>query len=151
MLNGFTRPRVEGTFSGEQMRAWDTLWGHGTATVVIENSYANISESVITDGASEIRADGLFSLGYPRRDNGEEVNARIFITRRQLADLRHAFVLDEYPVTVWRRANTTCTASRDAVRVRAADHRQRHGIRRDVRHGVRRASLRGYGRAARRP
>ena len=99
MLNSFTRPRVEGTFSGEQMRAWDTLWGRGTATVVIENSYANISESVITDGASEIRADGLFSLGYPRRDNGEEVNARIFITRRQLADLRHAFVLDEYPVT----------------------------------------------------
>ena len=66
--------------SGERMRAWDTLWGHGTAKIVIEDSYVNISESVITDGASEIRADGMFSLGYPRRDNGEEINARIFIS-----------------------------------------------------------------------
>ena len=98
MLNSFTRPRVEGTFSGERMRAWDTLWGRGTAKIVIENSYVNISESVITDGGSEIRADGMFSLGYPRRDNGEEINARIFINRRHLADLRHAFELDEYPV-----------------------------------------------------
>lgn len=98
MLLSFTRPRIEGTFSGQNMRAWDTVWGRGTAKVVIENSYANISDSVVSDGASEIKADGLFSLGYPRRDNGEEVNARVSITRRRLADLRHAFELDDYPV-----------------------------------------------------
>jgi hypothetical protein len=98
MLLGFTRPRIEGTFSGERMRAWDTVWGRGTAKVVIENSYVTVSESVITDGASEIRTDGKFSLGYPRRDNGEEINARVRITRRPLADLRHAFELDDYPV-----------------------------------------------------
>src|SRR5206468_11120588 len=97
MLLGFTRPRVEGTFSGENMRAWDTVWGRGTAKLVIENSYVTITESLITDGTSEIKADGLFSLGYPRRDNGEEINARVFITRRRLADLRHAFELDAYP------------------------------------------------------
>jgi len=98
MLLAFTKPRVEGTFTGEHMRAWDTEWGTGSARVVIENSYAIISESVITDGASEIKADGTFSLGYPRKDNGDEINARIFITRRRLADLRHAFELDVYPV-----------------------------------------------------
>jgi translocation-and-assembly-module (TAM) inner membrane subunit TamB-like protein len=98
MLLGFTKPRIEGTFSGERMRAWDTVWGRGTAKVVIENSYVTVSESVITDGASEIRTDGKFSLGYPRRDNGEEINARVRITRRRLADLRHAFELDDYPV-----------------------------------------------------
>ena len=98
MLLAFTKPRIEGTFTGEHMRAWDTAWGRGTAKVVIENSYAIISESVITDGTSEIKADGTFSLGYPRRDNGEEINARIFINRRPLADLRHAFELDDYPV-----------------------------------------------------
>ena len=101
MLLGFTKPRIEGTFTGDRMRAWDTVWGRGTAKVVIDNSYVIISESVVTDGRSEIRADGTFSLGYPRRDNGEEINARIFITRRPLADLRHAFVLDEYPVEGW--------------------------------------------------
>jgi len=98
MLLGFTKPRIEGTFTGENMRAWDTTWGRGTAKLVIENSYVMISESVITDKSSEIRADGTFSLGYPRRDNGEEINARIFITRRPLTDLRHAFELDDYPV-----------------------------------------------------
>jgi hypothetical protein len=98
MLLGFTRPRIEGTFTGERMRAWDTLWGSGTAQVVIENSYVTVTESAITDGASVIRTDGKFSLGYPRRDNGEEINARVRITRRPLADLRHAFELDDYPV-----------------------------------------------------
>ena len=101
MLLGFSRPRIEGTFTGDRMRAWDTLWGRGSAKVVIENSYVIVSESAVTDGRSQIRADGTFSLGYPRRDNGEEINARIFMTRRPLADLRHAFVLDEYPVEGW--------------------------------------------------
>jgi hypothetical protein len=98
MLLGFTKPRIEGTFSGSAMRAWDTVWGTGTAKVLIENSYVIVSDSVITDGTSEIKTDGTFSLGYPRRDNGEEINARIFITRRPLKDLRHAFELDDYPV-----------------------------------------------------
>jgi hypothetical protein len=98
MLLGFTKPRIEGTFTGERMRAWDTEWGRGTARVVIENSYVTVSESVITDGTSEIRTDGKFSLGYPRRDTGEEINARVRINRRRLADLRHAFELDDYPV-----------------------------------------------------
>ena len=29
MTGAFNRPRVEGTFSGEDLRAWDTLWGDG--------------------------------------------------------------------------------------------------------------------------
>jgi hypothetical protein len=98
MLLGFTRPRIEGTFTGERMRAWDTVWGSGTAKVVIENSYVTVSDSVITSGDSEIRTDGTFSLGYPRRDGGEEINARVRIARRPLVDLRHAFELDDYPV-----------------------------------------------------
>ena len=102
MLLGFTKPRIEGTFVGDNMRAWDTLWGHGTAKVAIENSYATIMDGVVSagkpDAPSEIRADGTFSLGYPRRDSGEEINARIFVTNRPLADLRHAFELDIYPV-----------------------------------------------------
>lgn len=98
MLLSFTKPRIEGTFTGDNMRAWDTVWGQGNAKVVIENGYAQVSESSVRAGGSEIKAEGEFSLGYPRRDNGEEINARVFITRRPLADLRHAFELDEYPV-----------------------------------------------------
>ena len=98
MLARFTKPRIEGRFSGRNMRAWDTVWGAGTATVVIENGYVVVSESAIARGSSNITAEGKFSLGYPRRDDGEELNAVVRIARRPLADLRHAFELDDYPV-----------------------------------------------------
>jgi TamB, inner membrane protein subunit of TAM complex len=98
MLNSFSSPRIEGTFAGERMRAFDVEWGAARGSAVIENSYADVKELVIRSGDSEILADGLFSVGYPRRDNGEEINARIRITRRPLNDLRHAFELDDYPL-----------------------------------------------------
>jgi hypothetical protein len=98
MLNSFSRPRIEGRFTGERMQAWDVVWGRGRADVVIENSYVTVSNARVTEGDSEIVANGIFSLGYPRRDTGEELNARVRITRRPLKDLRHAFELDDYPV-----------------------------------------------------
>ena len=98
MTNSFRRPRIEGAFTGERMVAWDVVWGSARGTAVIENSYTDVKDVVITAGASSIRADGRFSLGYPRRDGGEEINARVRIVDRPLADLRHAFRLDDYPV-----------------------------------------------------
>ena len=50
-------------------------------------------------GRSEIRADGRFSLGYPRDDDGVEIDARLRVTRRDVDSLRHAFAIDEYPVS----------------------------------------------------
>ncbi len=73
------------------MRAWDTLWGDGSAHIVIENGYVTVRDGCIRRGDSEIRAEGLFSLGYPRRDGGEEINARFRVNRRDLDSLRHAF------------------------------------------------------------
>ena len=98
MLGAFNDPRIEGTFTGDHMRAWDVLWGRGSADVVIEDSYVNVSRSALTAGDSEINATGRFSLGYPRRDGGEELNARVVLRRRPMADLRHAFELDDWPV-----------------------------------------------------
>jgi translocation and assembly module TamB len=37
-------------------------------------------------------------VGFPRRDGGEEINARVRLRDRSLADLRHAFRLDDYPI-----------------------------------------------------
>jgi hypothetical protein len=98
MLNAFSRPRIEGIFTGDRMRAWDVVWGKARADLVIENSYAFVRQATMTSGDSEIIADGQFSVGYPRRDAGEEINARVRIARRPLRDLRHAFELDDYPV-----------------------------------------------------
>jgi hypothetical protein len=96
MLNSFRRPRIEGQFAGERMNAFDVEWGSATGSAVIENSYADVKGVVIRSGDSTITTEGRFSLGFPRRDNGEELDARITIANRPIEDLRHAFDLDEY-------------------------------------------------------
>jgi hypothetical protein len=99
MTGAFQHPRVEGLFTGEDLRAFDTLWGGGSARIAVENRYVNVRDGAVRLGDSEIRADGLFSLGYPREDGGEEINARVRVARRDLDSLRHAFGIDVYPVS----------------------------------------------------
>ena len=98
MVNNVRRPRIEGAFTGERMRAFDVVWGKITGRAVIENSYVDVTSGVIVDGDSVMQTDGRFSLGFPRRDAGEEINARIRVINRPLRDLRHAFELDDYNV-----------------------------------------------------
>jgi hypothetical protein len=98
MTQSFKDPRIEGHFDGDRMRAWDVVWGRGRADLVIQNAYVFIKGGDITKDGGEILADGKFSLGYPRKDRGEEINATVKMTRWNLADLRHAFELDDYPV-----------------------------------------------------
>ncbi|MBI4887985.1 MAG: translocation/assembly module TamB domain-containing protein [Acidobacteria bacterium] len=96
LVDNIRRPRIEGVFRGERMRAFDVVWGSITGRAVIENAYADVASVVVSDGDSTVRVDGRFSLGFPRRDGGEEINARIQLVRRLAAHLRHAFALDEY-------------------------------------------------------
>ena len=98
MLGNFRRPRIEGTFTGERLRAFDVVWGSLMGKAVIENRYADVTEVVVGANDSVMYIDGRFSLGYPRRDGGDEIDARINVIRRPVADLRHAFGLDEYDV-----------------------------------------------------
>lgn len=98
MLGAFRRPRVEGRFTGERMKAWDVEWGTASADLVIENSYVDITGARITRGASTMDIDGRFSLGFPRKDQGEELNARVRMLGRPMVDLKHAFELDDYQV-----------------------------------------------------
>ncbi len=99
MLGAFGAPRVEGRMRGEQMRAWDVNWGQADAQVVIENGYVTISRGRITKADAQMNIEGLFALGYPRRDGGEELDTRVELVNWSLTDLRHAFVLDDYPLT----------------------------------------------------
>ena len=99
MTGPFRRPRVEGVFSGEDMRAWDTIWGDGSAEHRRRKQLRDREGWRVRHDGSEIRADGRFSLGYPRRDGGEELDARFRVTRRDLDSLRHAFEIDDYPVS----------------------------------------------------
>jgi hypothetical protein len=96
MLGAFSRPRIEGVFSGDAMRAWNVVWGRARADLIIENSYTIIKNATIAKDGSEIVADGQFSLGYPRRDGGEQINARVRLTRKPMTDLKRAFEIDDY-------------------------------------------------------
>src|SRR5262249_49923127 len=78
-----SRPRVEGTFRGEDVRAWDTLWGDGSAKVAIENDYIDVRDGLVRLAGSEIHTDGKFSLGY-RDDAEDEIDARFRIVKRDL-------------------------------------------------------------------
>ncbi len=91
-------PRVEGQFSGRHLRAWDVTWGSARTALVVENSYVDVADAEMEKDAARMRVSGRFSLGYPRRDGGEEMRARIQMFDWPLKDLRHAFVLDDYPV-----------------------------------------------------
>jgi hypothetical protein len=98
MRQSFRRPRVEGRFRGERMFAWDVEWGRASGDLVIEDGYVALTNARVIAGDALIETEGRYSLGYPRRDGGEEINARVRVTDRPLRDLRHAFGLDDYPV-----------------------------------------------------
>ncbi len=99
MTGPFRNPRVEGEFNGDDLRGFDTLWGAGDAHLLVENDYVRVTDGVVRLNDSEMRFDGLFSLGFPRGDHGEEINARIRVVRRDVDSLRHAFGIDDYPVS----------------------------------------------------
>jgi hypothetical protein len=98
MLGAFSNPRIEGRFDGDHMRAWDVMWGHGSGNLVVENSYVDVKNGLIEDTGSRIDAEGRFSLGFPRKDKGEQINAVIKVSKRPLVDLRNAFQLWDYPL-----------------------------------------------------
>jgi hypothetical protein len=98
MRLAFRRPRIDGRFTGQRLRAWDVEWGAATGDLVIENGYVSLTNARVSSGGSVVETEGRFALGYPRRDGGEEIDARVKVTNRPLADLRHAFLLDDYPI-----------------------------------------------------
>ena len=100
MIGSFSAPRIAGKFAGDRMRAWDVTWGPATGDLLIENRYVTITNGVIGEPNSPatILADGKFSLGYPRNDGGDEIDARVRLQGWPLQDIRHAFGQDDWPI-----------------------------------------------------
>ncbi len=98
LLGRFQRPRIEGRFVGSEIRAWGVTWGDVDGDFVVEDNYTNVSRAVIRDGLSRMDVSGQFSLGYPRADGGEEINARVRVDSRPMADFLSAFDLEDYDV-----------------------------------------------------
>jgi hypothetical protein len=98
MTEALSKPRVEGHFVAENMRAFDVNWGDGEANLVIQNAYVDVAGGRMQKEGGDIAVNGRFSLGFPRRDKGEEINGRIRVTRWAANDFKHAFEIDDYDV-----------------------------------------------------
>ncbi len=99
MTGPFSSPRIVGRFAGEAVRAFDVRWGRAVGDIVIENDYVTVKGGQIGNTpTSTIQADGLFSLGYPRKDGGQEIDAHVRVVDWPMVDFRHAFNLDDWPV-----------------------------------------------------
>ena len=99
MTKTFSKPRIAGRFAGENIKAWDVVWGRASGDLVIEDRYLDITNGMIGDRPEEsIQTTGRFAMGYPRADGGEQMRARIRIAGWPLGDIRHAFQQDEWPV-----------------------------------------------------
>ena len=133
MTGAFRSPRVEGLFTGEDLRAFDTLWGDGSARIVVENRYVNVRDGVVRRGESEIRADGLFSLGYPRagsrRTDQRAHSRRAARSRQPAARVRHRRLPG---VRAAVRRVPPDRRVRAADRLRRDDDRRRRRLRRAV-------------------
>jgi hypothetical protein len=98
MTKSFKAPLIQGEFAGDGRRGGDVVWGRAAARLSIENGYVDVARAVVTREQSSVEAEGRFSLGYPRKDRGEEINARFVLRDRPMSDLRHAFELDDWPL-----------------------------------------------------
>ena len=101
MLGNTSRARASrATFAGEQMRAFDVTWGSGEAPPSSRTATPTSRTCVDQVRRVDDHADGRFSLGFPRKDGGEEINARDpRSSSGRSTDLRHAFELDDYTWT----------------------------------------------------
>ena len=95
MFGDVVSPRIEASFVGQDVRAWNVEWGVGRGEIVVENSYLEVSGGVFRSGGAELRVDGRFSLGGARDDGGEEMNAVVKMASFPAADIRAAFGLEE--------------------------------------------------------
>ncbi|OYW03306.1 MAG: hypothetical protein B7X11_03390, partial [Acidobacteria bacterium 37-65-4] len=98
LTKAFWDPHIEGTFAGDHVRYWDVDWGRARGRAVIENNYADVSDTTFERFGGQIATRGRYSLGYPRKDKGQELDARITITKWPIREFRHAFLMDDWPV-----------------------------------------------------
>ena len=98
MLGAFSTLRIEAQFTGHDVEAWNVNWGEGTGEIVIEDSYLDVTEATFDRGMSQIHVDGRFSIGFPREDGGEEINARFSLDSFPAQTMRDTFSLEGYEI-----------------------------------------------------
>ena len=100
MTGPFRRPRVEGVFTGEDLRAWDTLWGVGVGAHRRREQLRHGHATASSGTATRRFAPTACSRSATRAATAARRSTRASAsTRRDLDSLRHAFEIDDYPVS----------------------------------------------------
>ncbi len=94
MLGRLSAPRIEATFNGEALRAWNVNWGTGRGEIVVDNGYIDIANGMFERDGATFGVDGLFSTSLTRTDGGEEMNAVFNMSAFPSSNMRAAFELD---------------------------------------------------------
>jgi hypothetical protein len=97
MLGTFRSPRIEATFAGEDIRAWNVGWGVGRGGITVENGYLDVSAGYFEQERAEIEVNGRFALGA-RNDGGDEIDANFSLASIPASRVREAFALEGYNI-----------------------------------------------------
>lgn len=97
MLGTFASPRIEASFDGQDIRAWNVAWGAGRGAITVENGYLDVSDTEFAQGGAALRIAGRFALGG-RGDGEDEIDAAFEIASFPAARVRRAFGLRGYDI-----------------------------------------------------
>ena len=140
MLGAFRRPRIEGRFAGDRMRAWDVDWGDADGDFVDREQLRRRQPRGRSRAAvSTMDVDGRSRSAIRAPTAARRSNARIRMTDRPVDDL--CARLRARRLRRRRRALGRVPRLRPLprpVRLRPHDDRRGHGLRRAVRRPRRR-------------
>ena len=97
MLGTFASPRIEASFDGQEIRAWNVSWGAGRGAITVENSYLDVAGGRFERGPAALLVDGRFTLGS-RDDGGDEIDASFELQSFPAERVRRAFSLTGYDI-----------------------------------------------------
>jgi len=97
MSGEFLSPRIDATFDGDDVYAWNVDWGHGSGELIVEDGFLDVANGLFRDSESRLHVNGRFALGPPP-EGEEEINASFEIDGIPAQYLRDAFSLEGYPI-----------------------------------------------------
>ena len=97
MLGTFASPRIEASFDGQGIRAWNVPWGAGRGRIAVESGYLEVADTEFAEGDAGLRITGRFALGG-RGAGEDEIDAAFQVTSFPAARVRRAFSLRGYDI-----------------------------------------------------
>lgn len=97
MLGTFASPRIEASFDGRDIRAWNVSWGAGRGDITVEDSYLDVAGGRFERDGSQLQVDGRFTIGS-RTDGGDEIDATFELQAFPAERVRRAFGIAGYDI-----------------------------------------------------